>query len=320
MKGDRARYRFGPRERSGVLAGWRAGQILTVALGLVVGVVVLRSEPNATGVAAAVIVLVVCAALATWPLSGRTGEQWTPVVVRWSVRRVGGRGPHRGRRRMDSLSDLRLLSAGHHDMGVVHDVRARTLTAALSLRGQSFALLGPDDQDRRVAGWSGVLAALAREGSPVRRVQWLAASFPDAGQGARSYLKEKGRTDPASECRASYATLLRDIDADASTHDVSLTLQVRVGKSVEAGCAILERAEPDDPSTRRCRYRRQRGARRPTQWQTCWCGPTSLGSKEGRWPNGRHEMVARPTRPHRPIAIPGRWRCQRSGRPIGSTA
>jgi len=41
MGDDSARYRFGPRERAGALAGFRAGQILTVALGLVAGVLVL---------------------------------------------------------------------------------------------------------------------------------------------------------------------------------------------------------------------------------------------------------------------------------------
>ena len=87
-----ARYRFGPRERAGALAGFRAGQILTVALGLVVGVLVLRSRPDATGVGVALLMLVLCAALATWPLAGRTGDQWIPVVVRWCTRRVGGRG------------------------------------------------------------------------------------------------------------------------------------------------------------------------------------------------------------------------------------
>jgi predicted MFS family arabinose efflux permease len=46
VSGEGARYRFGPRERGGALAGWRAGQILTVALGLVVGVLILRAEPN----------------------------------------------------------------------------------------------------------------------------------------------------------------------------------------------------------------------------------------------------------------------------------
>ena len=99
---------------------------------------------------------------------------------------------------MDALAGLRLLSVGTHAMGVVHDQRGRTLTAALSLRGQGFALLGPDEQDRRVAGWSSVLATLAREGSPIRRVQWLAASFPDQGfGGARLPLHPPAMADPA---------------------------------------------------------------------------------------------------------------------------
>jgi hypothetical protein len=242
---DGARYRLGPRERSGALAGFRAGQILTVALGLLVGVVVLRSQPNAPGVGVAFLILVLCAALATWPLAGRTGDQWIPVLVRWGTRRVGGpswrRGRWRGNRRTDSLCGLRLLSVGQRDMGVVHDVRARTLTAVLSLRGQSFALLGPDEQDRRVAGWSAVLAALAREGSPVERVQWLAASFPDEGDGARTYLRDRRAADPASTCVSSYESLLHDLDAQTSAHDVTLTVQVRLGRSLEAGCASLQR-------------------------------------------------------------------------------
>ena len=93
---------------------------------------------------------------------------------------------------MGALRGLRLLRADWHDMGVVHDRAGRTLTAALSLRGGSFALLGADEQDRRVGAWASVLASLAREGSPVHRVQWVAASFPDDGQGVRSYLATEG--------------------------------------------------------------------------------------------------------------------------------
>jgi hypothetical protein len=232
-----AHYRFGPRERGGALAGWRAGQILTVALGLVVGLLVLHSQTNAVGVGVALVILVVCAALATWPVSGRTGDQWFPVVVRWGTRALGP-GAKRSR---EVLGGLRLLSAGARDMGVVHDARARTLTAALSLRGQSFALLGPDEQDRRVAGWASVLAALAREGSPVRRVQWLAASFPDEGHGVRTYLAAGATGEAAAEGRASYESLLDDMDADACTHEVVLTVQVRQAKSLEIGCEVLAR-------------------------------------------------------------------------------
>jgi hypothetical protein len=232
-----ARYRFGPRERGGALAGWRAGQICTVALGLIAGVLILRAETNVAGVGVAVLILAACGAMATWPVSGRTGDQWLPVIVRWGTRRLG-RG---GMRRMDALCGLRVMSVGSHDMGVVHDRRGRTLTAGLSVRGRGFALLGPDEQDRRVSGWSSVLATLAREGSQIRRVQWLAASFPDQGHGVRNYLAAHTSVDPASACVASYEALLSEIDADASTHDVVLTVQVRLTKSVEVAGAVLQR-------------------------------------------------------------------------------
>jgi hypothetical protein len=133
------------------------------------------------------------------------------------------------------------LTVGSNEMGVVHDQRGRTLTAGLSVRGRGFALLGPDEQDRRVAGWSSVLATLAREGSVIRRVQWMAASFPDQGHGVRAYLSSHALADPASTCVASYEALLDEIDADASTHDVVLTVQVRLTKSVEIAGAVLQR-------------------------------------------------------------------------------
>ena len=241
MSGDSggSRYRFGPRERGGALAGWRAGQILTVAVGLVFGVLVLRWEPNAVGVAAAIGILVLYGALATVPVAGRTGDEWLPVdgvlgrpACRWSPRRVAAWPPLRG---------LRLLRAGWHDMGVVHDRAARTLTAALSLRGGSFALLGADEQDRRVGAWASVLSSLAREGSPVHRVQWLAASFPDDGRGVRSYLAAEADPGAASACTASYESLLTDMDSHTCAHDVVLAVQVRLTKSVEVGCAALAR-------------------------------------------------------------------------------
>jgi len=232
-----ARYRFGPLERGGSLAGWRPGQILTVAVGLVIGVLVLRGEPNVAGVAAAVCVLVLYGAMATVPVSGRTGDEWLPVVVCWAARR--SRVP--GGRAMGALRGVRLLRAGWQDMGVVHDRSGRTLTAAVSLRGRSFALLGPDEQDRRVGAWSSVLASLAREGSPVHRVQWVAASFPDDGRGVHAYLTAEAVADAASASSASYEALLADIDSYACAHDVVLAVQVRLTKSVDVGCATLAR-------------------------------------------------------------------------------
>ena len=237
--GGRTRYRFGPRERGGALAGWRSGQIVTVAVGLLFGVLVLRWAPNAAGVAAAIGILVLYGALATVPVAGRTGDEWLPVAVCWSARRA--RSPAGRRAHMGTLRGVQLLRAGWRDMGVVHDRSARTLTAALALRGGSFALLSGDEQDRRVADWASVLASLAREGSPVRRVQWVAASFPDDGRGVRSYLAAEAMPGAGEACAASYRSLLGDMDSHTRTHDVVLAVQVRLTRSVEVGCAALAR-------------------------------------------------------------------------------
>jgi hypothetical protein len=232
-----SRYRFGPRERGGALAGWRSGQIMTVAVGLVFAVLVLRWEPNAAGVAAAIGILVLYGALATVPVAGRTGDEWLPVVVCWGARRTGMWGAGR----IGALRGMRLLRAECQDMGVVHDRAGRTLTAALLLRGGSFALLGADEQDRRVGAWASVLSSLAREGSPIHRVQWVAASFPDDGQGVRSYLAAEAAPDTASTSTASYDALLGDMDSHTCAHDVVLAVQVRLTRSIEVGCATLAR-------------------------------------------------------------------------------
>lgn len=237
------RYRFGPRERGGSLAGWRPGQIITVAVGLLFGVLVLRAEPNAAGVAAAIGVLVLYGAMATVPVAGRTGDEWLPVAVCWVARRSRGPGAwgRGGGRGMGALRAVCLLRAGWQDMGLVHDRAAHTLTAALSVRGRSFALLGPDEQDRRVGAWSSVLASLAREGSPVHRIQWVAASFPDDGRGVHAFVAAEAVADSASACAVSYEGLLADMDSRACTHDVVLAIQVRVTKTVEVATAALAR-------------------------------------------------------------------------------
>jgi Putative type VII ESX secretion system translocon, EccE len=170
-------------------------------------------------------------------VAGRTGDEWLPVVVCWGARRTGIRDA----RRCGPLRGMRLLRADWRDMGVVHDRAGRTLTAALLLRGGSFALLGADEQDRRVGAWASVLASLAREGSPVHRVQWVATAFPDDGEGLRSYLAAEGVSDAASACTASYDALLNDLDSYACGHDVLLAVQVRLTRSVEVGCATLAR-------------------------------------------------------------------------------
>jgi hypothetical protein len=55
------------------------------------------------------------------------------------------------------------------------------LTAVLAVRVRAFGLLGEAEQERRLARWGQVLAGLARNQTPVRRVGILERTVPSNG-------------------------------------------------------------------------------------------------------------------------------------------
>lgn len=298
-EGSRRRYRFGPLERRGLIAGWRGGQIASVTAGLVVAIVIVRGHPAAPAVLIAVVAVGASAVFAWWPVAGRTGEQWLPTVVRWSVsgvagsrrrrvpldlgghcigvdsepflasasrfpppaRRAGARamaaGPRKARaQRRGPFGTLRVMGfrdkGAEHTIGVVFDAQARTYTAALSVLGQSFALLGAAEKDRRVVSWASVLASLARERSVVHRVQWIASTVPDDGTAVAGHLNRHAALASDSAARRSYTTVLRSAGAETCRHEVLVTLQVRatgagaramrsLGGGDAAACTVLAR-------------------------------------------------------------------------------
>lgn len=293
--GDERHYRFGPLERRGLVAGWRGGQIASVATGLLVGVAVLHASPHVTGAAAALAVVALGVAFAFWPFSGRTGEEWLPTVVRWgaagtrrgdgpadgaggpplpgrsggrrhrstspsSRRRLSGapsagmrrppgpRGRGRGRRPppsggpWDRLELLAVTPAGSPAAGapvgigpaaagILVDRDARTHVAVLRVQGHSFALLSPAEKERRVGGWAGVLAALAREHSTVHRLQWIASTLPDDGRGVRAHLEGRAELGPDEPARRSYEEVLAVAGASASRHEVLVALAVHADRA-----------------------------------------------------------------------------------------
>ncbi|HEY5246519.1 MAG TPA: SCO6880 family protein [Acidimicrobiales bacterium] len=262
MARDPARYRFGPLERRGLVAGWRAGQIASVAAGLVVAILVLRARVGPANIAVAVLAVGGALALSCWPVAGRSGDEWLPTVARWAMASVtgqrhrrssapgegqtfalwgsgrpGGDGRAADRRPgvgvPEPFTGLEIVAVrpvtGGDRFGVVRDTRRRTSTAVLELRGHNFALLGDGEKERRVGGWAAVLSSLARERPVVHRLQWVATTLPDDGRAVRSYLDERATVGPDTSVRRSYAALL----AGAATcrHEVHLAVQVRTGRS-----------------------------------------------------------------------------------------
>jgi hypothetical protein len=252
---EEARYRFGPLERRGLVAGWRGGQIASVAGGLFLAVVVLHADPTALGAAGAFLAVLVAVAFACWPVAGRTGEEWGPTLLRWLSDGVSRRrrtlspaprrgSPDGGAPGHGPLAGVSLLSvrppvaAGDGSgaaspAGVFYDRSARSYTAVVAVRGRSFTLLGPDEKERRINGWAGVLAAQAREHSVVHRLQWVASTTPDDGRGVRTHLAERavlGAGDPAFD---SYRGVLTVAGSSASRHEVLVALQVVVDRRTQ---------------------------------------------------------------------------------------
>lgn len=266
---DPPRYRFGPLERRGLIAGWRGGQVACVTAGLVFAVFLLRSEPPPFDLVTALAVVIASIGAASWPIAGRTGDQWCPVVLTWtgrvllgrrhlsSVPALGSLVPVRAREDSEtpppvrgcrarasrpgsglppSLHGCRLLAPpvggmGGLRLGVVHDARARTYTGVVSVSGTAFALLDEDERNRRVAAWSSLLSSLAREGTPVHRLQWVERDLPGEPSELTAAM-ESSIVISAQDPRArSYAQLVERAGSLARSHQVLLALSIRTDRS-----------------------------------------------------------------------------------------
>jgi hypothetical protein len=247
-------YRFGPLERRGLLAGLRKGQV-----GVLVGAAVCAIGVMVSGIPyggyLAMVVLVVGAWVAFQPLRGRTIEQWVPIAVTYWVRTLsGGRGwrndaPTLGHPSLGggpgrphlppTLKTVRMVeTAGPHGepMGVLRE--ATSFTAVLQVRPQAFALCDRDEQARRLAAWGGVLAGLAREGSPVSRLQWIERTAPADGgalvRSARAALAVP-ETHPLA---ATYLDLVEAAGPVTQAHETFVAIRIDATKAprlVKAG-------------------------------------------------------------------------------------
>ena len=119
-------------------------------------------------------------------------------------------------------------------VGVIHDVAGPTYTAVLPVSGPGFVLLGAADKARRVGGWSGVLASLAREGTAVHRVQWIERSLPDDGAEVRRHICERAVLDADSVAHRSYADLVDGEVAAVHRHEVMVAVTVHAGHAARA--------------------------------------------------------------------------------------
>ena len=267
------RYRFGPLERRGVVGPLRIGQVLLLACaatGALACVYLIKGWP---GMVLALILLGAGAVAISLPFEGRTAEEWAPVALRWALRRGEERGGYRSRspfgghrsagdgslepspslpKALGGIEMLEVPYAGG-TVGVIRDRAAGTYTAAIAVRAGAFGLSDASEQERKLDAWGSVLAGLARDGSPVSRLQWIERTLPAPGDDLAAYLQaERDRSVPLdSEVVASYIELVETAAPAATEHQILIALQVseakagrelkRFGGGVEAACDLLLR-------------------------------------------------------------------------------
>jgi len=256
VSADAPRYVFEPLEQRGVLAGIRAGQLALIAGGLILAVGALALTRGLLGPVAALALAVTSAAVAFASFGGRGIDEWVAPVAHHSAHRLSGRHTTRAARdapvrlrppRRSHPGPVRPLSRspvrppallaplrmgeidggpGRRRVGVIEDRLTGLLCAVLSVRGRSFALLDAADKQRRLAAWGSILAALAREGAPVCRLQWIERSVAGDATALVRYHEQHGKAAAESTLACSYGELIAEAGPASQDHECHVVLAV----------------------------------------------------------------------------------------------
>lgn len=251
-------YRFAPHPGGGFLLGLRLPQLCGFVLAAFAALGALRLG-GLGGLALAVLILLAAGSVVLVPVHGQTLEQWAPLTLRFLLGRFSGAARFRAQRaqvghlvglpigeldprqpevphaRPGELAELEFLEVtmSQYDdarLGVVKDRRASTYTATIRACGRAFALLGPEDREARLEEYGAVLAALARDDSPVRRISWIERTLPGDADALGGYLLDAKRPDatlddPPDEL-VSYLQLIGRAGDVAEEHELLFTLQI----------------------------------------------------------------------------------------------
>lgn len=282
-----SRYQFGPLEHRGLIGGLRSGQVALVGGALVIGVGLLYLLPVGINAFAALGLVLLAAAVAFWPVRGRSVEEWTPVVFAWLGRRVRGRHRHRSRAPVigarlkfgasangngkepegpelpvhlpDAVGAVEILSVPYRGgtIGVLKE-SPTFFTAVLQCRVRSFGLLESSEQERRLAGWGEVLSSFAGERIPIRRLQWVERTVPsDGDEVTRYFSEERDRAVPlSSPSIRSYIELIDAAGSVTQDHELFVAVQLDARRARSAIRKLVRaRGEEEQPRDRRGRIR-----------------------------------------------------------------
>jgi hypothetical protein len=124
---------------------------------------------------------------------------------------------------MDGVELFAVDGGDGGQVGIAFDRRAGVCSAVLRVATAGVALDDDETRDQRLAAWGGVLAAVARDGSPVHRMQWMHRTVPADGAARGSWFDARAVDGAAAE---SYRRLLAAAVQGDLRHDSVVAVSV----------------------------------------------------------------------------------------------
>ncbi len=250
--------RFGRRQTKGVLLGLSGPRLLTTGSALAV----LCASVLAAGRAGMLVSAPIWGGLAAAAFVHSNGEPWIeslPVRVHWSLRMARRQTRFvvrpvdpRPRGTMALPGDAAALRFHVDEVTgavMVHDPHRQTLTAIVRVTYPSYVLLSPEEQARRVRGWSQAITTIAAT-ERCACIQVLDSTIPDPGTGVRDRQPSHGVGDGSWAARQ-YSDLIELAMPSAVIHRnliaVSLDLkrctqEIRAaGRGIRGAASVLQR-------------------------------------------------------------------------------
>src|SRR3954452_10743666 len=198
-------YTFGRRDRGGLLLGFKATQLATLAVGfaaVLVGVLTAGTPGAVVGFAT----LAAAGVLALYPVQGRALVDWARPVANHLHARALGESRSRylgGVSALHRCKELRLDLPGLGQQVRVYQARpfdgpiaairhGDRWTVILKVRGRNYVWADQATQERRMADWGALLSQSGQEGSRIAAVQWLERTVPDSGHDLVNWWEERG--------------------------------------------------------------------------------------------------------------------------------
>lgn len=242
---DALRAGFGPPESGGFVAGLRPLQILVGGVGVGIAVLIASLVPPVV----APLALLPGLALLVFALARVGGElllDRTLTAGGYLMRRLRGARYASGANREGTPGDqarpdgtgrvaaprawgrLRIVSHAveRGNVGVLIDDAAGTASGVLVARADTAPLLDADEAGRRADEFAALIAGLARDARPVRRVSFVARRLPaEAGEHA-AWFAERRSAPLAATVVGTYADLVESVRDGSVQHDLAVSVQV----------------------------------------------------------------------------------------------